>query len=116
TSLPSPAMPESVPAPSPRRLAAWLPTLLWLGVLAFFSTDTFSAEHTGSILLRIIHALYGPVSHHRFAQIHFLVRKGAHFFSYGLLSAFAFVTWRAAWPAPQRWHMRWAVLGLLTAF
>src|SRR5262249_2868113 len=64
----------------------------------------------------MIHALFGPISHHLFAQIHFLVRKSAHFFSYGLLSGFAFFSWRATWPAPQRWHIRWAALALLTAF
>lgn len=111
----SSAVTEPVPA-SPRKLLAWLPTLLWLCVLALFSTDTFSAEHTGSILLKIIHALFGPISDDRFAQIHFLVRKTAHFCSYGLLSAFAFFSWRATWPAPQRWHIRWAALGVLTAF
>jgi VanZ family protein len=114
--LSSKALPESVPTSSPRKLLAWLPTVLWLCVLAAFSSDTFSAEHTGNILLKIIHALFGPISHHRFVQIHFLVRKAAHFASYGLLSALAFFAWRATWPAPRQWSFRWAALGLLTAF
>jgi VanZ family protein len=113
--LSSPALPELAPS-SPRKLLAWAPTLLWICVLAFFSTDVFSAEHTGSILLKIIHALFGPVSHHRFEQIHFLVRKAAHFGSYGLLSAFAFFSWRATLPSPRRWSFRWAALALLTGF
>jgi VanZ family protein len=126
------ALPESVPAPRPHKLLAWLPTLLWLCVLALFSTDLFSAEHTGNILEKILQALFGRVSHHTFQQIHFLIRKAAHFCSYGLLGALAFFSWRATLPQPQnaqkqrvpgapmpalaRWTPRWALLGILTAF
>jgi VanZ family protein len=91
----------------------WLPTLLWLCLLAWFSSDTFSAEHTGRILGRIIHFLFGDVSRHTFQQIHFLVRKSAHFCSYGLLSAFAFFSWRATLPLFQPWAARWSGLALL---
>jgi VanZ family protein len=91
----------------------WLPTLIWLGVLTWFSTDTFSAEHTGRILARVIHSLFGDVSRLTFRQIHFLVRKSAHFFSYGLLSFFAFYTWRATLPLTRAWALRWSILALL---
>lgn len=102
-----------VPVPFSRKLLAWLPTLLWLCVLAFFSTDAFSAEHTGSVLRKILHALFGRISDHGFQQIHFLVRKSAHFCSYGMLSALAFFSWRATLPARPRWILRWANLALL---
>ena len=117
--------------PVSRKLLAWLPTLLWVCVLALFSTDLFSAEHTGSILRKILHAIFGPISPHHFQQIHFLIRKAAHFCSYGLLGAFAFFSWRATLPPPQNaqkqlvqgtplpsvrpWMLRWALLGVLTA-
>jgi VanZ family protein len=94
----------------------WVPTLIWLGVLAWFSSDTFSAEHTGRILARLIHFLFGEVSRLTFQQIHFLVRKSAHFVSYGLLSGFAFFTWRATLPLHQRWAARWSGLALLLTF
>lgn len=108
--------PEPVTVPPQRKLLAWLPTLLWLCVLALFSTDLFSAEHTGSILQKIIHALFGPISLDTFQQIHFAIRKAAHFCSYGFLSALAFFSWRATLPALQGWMLRWALLGLLTGF
>jgi VanZ family protein len=114
--LSSTALPEPVPASPGRKLLAWLPTLVWLCVLAMFSTDMFSAEHTGSILEKILSALFGNVSYHTFQQIHFLIRKSAHFCSYGLLGAFAFFSWRATLPALRRWTFRWAALGVLTAF
>ena len=109
----SPAVTESAPARLPRKLWAWLPTLLWLCVLAFFSTDTFSAEHTGSLLMKVLHALFGGVSAHRFQQIHFFIRKAAHFGSYGLLGALAFFSWRATLPARPRWTLRWSALALM---
>ncbi|SRR6266700_4614695 len=96
-----------------RKLLPWLPTLLWLSVLTAFSTDTFSAEHTGSVLLKIIHALYGGISARQFQALHFLVRKAAHFFSYGILGVFAFYSWRASFPARPRWTPRWSALALL---
>jgi VanZ family protein len=114
--LSSTALPGPVPASFSRKLLAWLPTFAWLCVLASFSTDTFSADHTGSVLLKLIHFFYGRISHHQFEQIHFLVRKSAHFCSYGFLSALAFFSWRATFPASQRWSLRWAALGVLTAF
>lgn len=91
----------------------WLPTLLWLCIQAAFSTDTFSAEHTGSVLWRVTHALFGNISEQRFEQIHFFIRKSAHFCSYGLLSVFAFFSWKATLPAAAPWTTRWSGLALL---
>jgi VanZ family protein len=93
-----------------RKFSAWLPTLLWLALLAACSSDIFSADHTGRILLKIIHTLYGPVSHDQLELINFVVRKTAHFTGYGLLGFFAFFSWRTALPA-LRWWL-WTGLGL----
>jgi VanZ family protein len=76
----------------------------------------FSAEHTSNVLARILDTLFPNLSAEQFEQIHFLIRKSAHFCSYGLLSAFAFFSWRATFPALRRWTFRWAALGLLTGF
>lgn len=114
--MPSSTIGGSVPVPAKSKLLAWIPTLIWLCVLALFSTDIFSAEHTGGVLARILDTLFPNLSAERFEQIHFLVRKSAHFCSYGLLSAFAFFSWRATLPALRRWAFRWAGLGLLTGF
>jgi len=110
-----PAVHEPVNVASPRKLRAWIPTLLWICILTLFSTDTFSAEHTGSVLLRVLHALFGSRFDEQFQQIHFLVRKSAHFCSYGFLGALAFFSWRATLPARPRWTFRWSLLALLLA-
>lgn len=85
-------------------------------MLALFSTDLFSAEHTGHILEKIMRALFGHFSYPVFQQIHFFIRKSAHFCSYGFLSALAFFSWRATLPALRKWSFRWAALGILTGF
>ena len=111
----SSALHQTVRATPPRKLRAWIPTLLWLCVLAAFSTDAFSAEHTGGILLKILHALFGNIPAHQFQQIHFFIRKSAHFCSYGLLGALAFFSWRATLPSLPRWTFRWSLLAVLLA-
>jgi VanZ family protein len=95
-----------------RKLLLWLPTLLWLCLLTVLSTDSFSAEHTGSILWRIVHTVYGGISERQFEVLHFFVRKGAHFTFYGMLSVFAYYSWKATLPARRIWTFRWASLAL----
>lgn len=104
---------QTASRPPWHRLQAWLPTVLWLCVIASFSTDVFSAEHTGSILGRILHLLGPTITDEQFRTLHFLVRKTAHFTVYGLLGVFAFFSWRATVPARTRWTFRWSGLALL---
>jgi VanZ family protein len=104
---------QPVSASPQRTWLAWLPTLLWLCVLALFSTDIFSAEHTARVLTKIFYVLFGGVSSHGFGLVHYLIRKTAHFTSYGLLSALTFFSWRATLPARRRWSFRWCELALL---
>jgi VanZ family protein len=81
-----------------------------------FSTDTFSSVHTGDILMKIIHAVYGPISHQAFTLVHAYVRKAAHFTVYGILSGLAFYSWRASMPARLRWTFKWSGLALALTF
>ena len=67
------------------------------------------------MLLKIFHALFGTRFDEQFDQIHFLVRKSAHFCSYGFLGALAFFSWRATLPARPRWTFRWSLLAVLVA-
>ena len=107
---------SALPKPSStlfrRALLAWLPTVLWLATIASFSTDFFSSAHTGQILLKIIHAIYGSISPHAFILVHAYVRKAAHFTVYGILSGFAFYSWRASVPGRLRWSFKWSGLAL----
>jgi VanZ family protein len=104
---------KTAPVPQKSKLLAWLPTLVWLAMIAFFSTDTFSAEHTGSILEKIIRAVYGNLSPEHFLLLHMFIRKTAHFTVYGLLSLFAFYSWRVTLPRRAHWTFTWCLLALL---
>ncbi|HWG48112.1 MAG TPA: VanZ family protein [Candidatus Acidoferrales bacterium] len=108
-----PALETSVNHSGRKVLLWWIPTLVWLCVLALFSTDAFSAQHTGSVLLKIVHFFYGNISPHSFQELNFAVRKSAHFLSYGLLSAFAFFSWRVTLPSLKPWSAWWSALALL---
>ena len=91
----------------------WLPTLLWLLVLACFSSDAFSADHTGVWLWKILHVFYPAIGPQQFNQVHFFVRKSAHFLSYGTLSGFAFYGFRGIQTDASLWRPRWCGLALL---
>ena len=95
-----------------RTLLAWIPTFLWVATIATFSTDLFSSAHTGQILLKIVHAIYGRISEHSFILLHACVRKAAHFSVYGILSGLAFYSWRASLPGRLRWTFKWSGLAL----
>ncbi len=72
------------------RAQAWLPVVLWAGLILMMSGGDYSAAETGSLLRSWLHALFGEVSRATLATLHLLVRKGAHVFEYGVLSLLAF--------------------------
>jgi len=94
-------------------MLVWVPALAWLAVLACFSSDAFSADHTGIWLWKILHFIYPGLSHARFKEIHYFVRKSAHFLSYGTLSWFAFYGFRGVQSARNVWRAKWSALALL---
>jgi len=87
-----------------------------MGVIASFSTDTFSAAHTGAILRKIIDAIYPTMPAQWFETVHFFIRKTAHFTVYGILSWLAFFAWRFTLLAPRRWTFTWSALALAVTF
>lgn len=104
---------KTAPVPLKSRLIAWVPTLIWMAMIGLFSTDSFSAAHTGSILMRILRAIYPGITAQQFEIIHHLVRKAAHFSVYGLLSLLAYYSWRATLPRHVAWTFTWSGLALL---
>jgi VanZ family protein len=71
-------------------LRAWLPVVLWLGVIAVESTGLMSSPHTGSILFGVLSAIFGPLNKHKFEIFHGILRKCGHFAGYGILSMLFF--------------------------
>src|SRR5260370_34376036 len=91
-----------------KRLAFWLPPLVWMAAIMWFSGGDFSAENPGSILRPLVRWLLPGASDAQIAALHALIRKGAHVTEYALLAALWFVALtrerglsrrRAAWLA-----------------
>lgn len=110
--------PETLPnqtRPRSQLFRAWLPTFLWLCVIAVESTDWLSSHHTGSILYPIFHYLFG-MTPEQFEPIHAITRKTGHVVGYGTLSLLAFRSFRLSSRALRaRWTMAWARNAVLLA-
>ena len=86
----------------------WLAAGLWIGLIAFESTNWLSSEHTGSFLYFWLVRLFGPINPTVFEPFHHLLRKAGHVFGYAMLSFLLFRAWRATLPINlARWSLRW---------
>ena len=91
----------------------WLPSAIWLAVIALESTNLGSAEHTGRILYPFLHYLFG-MSPQRFEIVHMVLRKTGHFIGYATLSILLFRSWRGTFPRlSTRWCLQWATLAFV---
>jgi len=91
----------------------WLPPILWMGLIFWFSTDTFSGSHTGSVLEMVLRAIGVSVEPVVLARVHFLIRKTAHLAAYAILGLLLFRAFRS--DNVQRWRLKWAVSAFLIA-
>jgi len=109
---------------------AWLPTLIWLGVIACESTSVASAHNTGRVLGAVLRLFYPHLTWLQLYNANFVLRKSGHFLGYGILSVGAYRTWWTSWVLSWRhnltrlpawwttmrlWLGRAACLALLTA-
>lgn len=94
------------------RVKAWLPAILWAGVISSLSTDTFSAEHTSVIIVPILQWLFPHASHATIEALHGLIRKSAHLTEYFIFSILLVRGLRG----PERgWMLRWAIWAVAIA-
>jgi VanZ family protein len=70
---------------------AWryLPLLVWMALIFFFSTGELSGENTSRIVRPLLLWLFPDISVERLALAHLLVRKAAHFTEYAILALLA---------------------------
>src|SRR3974390_2256417 len=66
----------------PPWLRAWFPAMIWAVVIFGLSTDTFSSYHTGSIIEPILRWLMPSLPGDTIDEIHYFIRKCAHFTEY----------------------------------
>jgi VanZ family protein len=94
------------------RLLAWLPAMLWAGLISYASTDTFSEAHTSQIILPILRWLMPHASAATLECAHMFIRKGAHFTEYFIFSVLLL---RAVRGDRRGWQLRWALAALALA-
>jgi VanZ family protein len=93
-------------------LLAWWPVLAWSALIFCMSTDTFSSEHTGSIIEPILRWIYPAITAEQFAFIHHLIRKTAHFTEYFI---FALLLFRGVRRGRSGWRWSWGLQALFIA-
>jgi VanZ family protein len=113
---PAPHLPEIRerfrPPRVPARLRAWWPALLWAGVIFTMSTDTFSAEHTASVIEPVLRWMFWSLTEKQFETIHYFIRKSAHFTEYFV---FCLLLYRGVRGNRKGWRWTWGVAALSCA-
>src|ERR1044072_5916983 len=72
------------------------PVIAWVCFIFFASTASFSASNTSRIIRRLLFWLSPAISEASINQVHFLVRKAAHFTEYAVLALLAARAFRAS--------------------
>lgn len=118
----SPMEPGLAPSPAnsssssiPTWLRAWWPALLWAALIFFFSTDLFSADHTGLIFEPLLRWLFPFITPDGFEFTHHLIRKSAHFIEYFVFFLLIYHGIRATRQDRGPWHWSWALLAWFIA-
>lgn len=64
----------------------WLPPIIWMGVIFYFSSDRFSSEETGSVFESLVIRIYPGIDRALLATLHHLTRKLGHLTEYAFLA------------------------------
>ncbi len=88
-------------------LKRWWPALAWAVAISLFSTGAFTADHTSRIIVPILHWLLPHAAKATLYQLHFYIRKCAHFTEYFILSLLVLRGIRAGRPGTR---FAWALV------
>lgn len=70
----------------------WFPLVAWIGIIFFFSTDTFSSGHTSGLIVGVLKFLFPFLSPSQLVFWHGVCRKAGHITEYAILG---FLAWRS---------------------
>ena len=90
----------------------WWPAIVWAALIASFSTDVLSAEHTSRIILPLLHWMFPKLAAAKLAHWHHYIRKAAHVGEFFLLSLFLA---RGIRRGRRGWHVAWAATAVAIA-
>ena len=98
-------------------LRTWVPAVAWTLFTIAASGDLLSARHTGGFVVWFFRTFFPNVPFGTYDVVHTLLRKGAHFSNYAVLS---WLWFRAAryWElrtSARSWGLRWAIWGFAFA-
>jgi VanZ family protein len=97
----------------PNLLRAWWPAAVWIGIIAFESTDFFSSEHTGGMLYGLLTHFFGNIDLYKFLVFHHYLRKTGHVIGYGMLSLLLLRGWWATFGRTRALLWRTSLLSWL---
>src|SRR5205085_4958642 len=91
------------------------PLVAWTCFVLFASTSSFSASNTSLIIRPLLLWLFPGISEARIDEVHFFIRKTAHFTEYAVLALLAARAFRSS--SPRRLSGKWwlASLALVAA-
>jgi len=92
-------------------IRCWIPVIIWLGIIFWMSTNTFSSEQSSQFVMPVIHFLFNWLSPQGTDLMHQIIRKFGHiavYFVFGLLLFRAFCG-----ESSQRWNLRWMVYSVI---
>jgi VanZ family protein len=87
------------------RLWRYGPVVVWAGFVLLASSASFSASNTSRIIRPLLLWLFPDITEASLQQVHFLVRKAAHFTEYALLALLAARAFRTS--ARDALRRRW---------
>lgn len=90
----------------------WVPVIVWAAAIFWFSTDTFSGDHTRPIIVGVLHILMPVAREQTLLTLHAIIRKCAHVGEYFLFGVLVF---RAVRGPRSGWRLRWACMAILLA-
>jgi VanZ family protein len=89
----------------------WLPVIIWMVVIFWMSTGTFSSEQTSRFIVPLLHFLFPRLAPQDVDLIHGLIRKSGHVAEYFVLGLLLYRAFRAT--SSRIWRLQWAGFALI---